>query len=168
MTGRIEPPPNDGLSIRSDVTVSRPWDEERDRPLVERLSYKTPQTVNDGESLIGACWVCGDLLDHDGHPHGAATGDGLTRADILLHLQDTLHRLAFGARPVSGTSTWVLRNADDEIAAITGPSELDLWWEPWVTVVRIFDVVDGASTLQLTVPVEGIPGPFWLEKRLEL
>lgn len=28
------------------------------------------------------CFICGDLRDHDGLPHGAVTGDGRTRADI--------------------------------------------------------------------------------------
>lgn len=33
--------------------------------------------------FIVACFVCGDPADHSGVPHGQATGDGQTRADVL-------------------------------------------------------------------------------------
>lgn len=45
----------------------------------------TPQSVNDCD-FFGVCWICGDLDDHDGEPHATATGDGLTRYDILDYL----------------------------------------------------------------------------------
>lgn len=44
-------------------------------------------TVNDRD-VFGVCWVCGDPMDHDGVPHGTATGDGLTRRRIVALMGD--------------------------------------------------------------------------------
>jgi hypothetical protein len=43
-------------------------------------------SVND-EQQWGFCWICGLKEDHDGSPHGEATGDGLTRYDIIEYMQ---------------------------------------------------------------------------------
>lgn len=45
----------------------------------------SPVDVND-QDYLGVCWICGDLDDHDGLPHAEATGDGLTRYDIIDYL----------------------------------------------------------------------------------
>lgn len=39
--------------------------------------------VNDGDQFSGRCWICNHPTDHDGVPHGEATGDGLTRFRVV-------------------------------------------------------------------------------------
>jgi hypothetical protein len=39
--------------------------------------------VNDERHPFGYCWICGDKEDHNGVPHGVATGDGRTRYDVV-------------------------------------------------------------------------------------
>jgi hypothetical protein len=45
-------------------------------------------TVNDQfDSWSWAtCWICGHKSNHWGQDHGLATGDGLTRYDIVAHM----------------------------------------------------------------------------------
>jgi hypothetical protein len=41
-------------------------------------------TVNDADRWWeGRCWICNEITDHGGVPHSVATGDGLTRYDIV-------------------------------------------------------------------------------------
>lgn len=40
-------------------------------------------SVNDRETWPESCWICGDPMDHGTIPHSEATGDGLTRYDIV-------------------------------------------------------------------------------------
>lgn len=42
-------------------------------------------TVNDRDETLygGPCWICGDPENHGMVAHGIATGDGLTRYDIV-------------------------------------------------------------------------------------
>jgi hypothetical protein len=49
------------------------------------VAYVTPATVNDHDTF-GECWICGDKDDHSGLSHADATGDGLTRYDVLDYL----------------------------------------------------------------------------------
>ena len=42
-------------------------------------------TVNDNDDFE-VCWICGDPDDHDLIDHGEATGDGLTRYDIVDYM----------------------------------------------------------------------------------
>jgi hypothetical protein len=50
-------------------------------------------TVNDMLPWWGwdECWICGDLNDHGGVPHGVATGDGLTRFKIVALMRQGGH-----------------------------------------------------------------------------
>lgn len=42
--------------------------------------------VNDFDTQFGSCAICGVKGNHDDVPHGLATGDGLTRYDLLEYL----------------------------------------------------------------------------------
>lgn len=71
-------PTKGNLSVRPDHDVVRGLDWRRylelgaapATPVVERMPGNGP------------CEICGDPADHDGRPHGEATGDGRTRADL--------------------------------------------------------------------------------------
>lgn len=43
------------------------------------------QSVNDRDEF-GECWICADPDDHGGYTHADATGDGITRYDIITWL----------------------------------------------------------------------------------
>lgn len=49
--------------------------------------YPRRVTVNDRDDF-SECWICGDPVDHLGVPHSKATGDGLTRYDIVEFMGD--------------------------------------------------------------------------------
>lgn len=60
------------------------------QPLTSRwkIHYKDVDpprlTVNDRDHMwSNVCWICNESGDHTGVPHGVATGDGLTRLDIV-------------------------------------------------------------------------------------
>lgn len=69
--------------------------DELDEALMPLWERPRPVTVNDPHPSFwdGCCWICGSKNDHDGVPHGEATGDGLTRHDIVAMMGDRRWRL---------------------------------------------------------------------------
>lgn len=51
-----------------------------DDPLCEGMA---PFNCGNPDCPAHRCWICGDPNDHDGKAHSEATGDGLTRYDIV-------------------------------------------------------------------------------------